>query len=79
MTDYKIQTTPVDWSRPIQFANGRPCRLLETNPDGTHVIRREDVDGITAVWTMPPDGSQSPGTLGYNMGMWIVNRDDDLT
>jgi len=24
----------VDWSKPIQFANGEPCELLETRPEG---------------------------------------------
>lgn len=24
----------VDWTKPIQLANGDPCELVETNPDG---------------------------------------------
>lgn len=62
-----------DWTKPIQFQNGQPCRLLETKSGGQRVVHREGVTDITAIWEMAPDGQMLPGSIGERMGYSIVN------
>lgn len=65
----------VDWSKPIQFANGEPVLLVETLEDGTRRIFRPNATIHTSTWDMSRDGSATPGSLGERGGYWIVNRE----
>jgi hypothetical protein len=69
-------TRPVDWSKPIQFANGEPVELLETLADGTRRVFLPNATVYTSVWDMAPDGSMSPDSIGERYGYWIGNREE---
>lgn len=34
LSDEANEAMTLDWAKPIQFENGQPCRLLETNANG---------------------------------------------
>ncbi len=67
-----------DWTKPIAFANGDPCELIETIekgscqfPEATRIVRRIGVDvPEAAIWFMSEDGR-----TGWDRaaGMFIVN------
>jgi len=69
---------PVDWTKPIQFKNGEPCHVLSIHPEGspnfpdrTHVIQRDGVEGVTAIWWYNADGK---GPKMYKNGEYdIIN------
>lgn len=70
----------VDWTKPIQFRNGEPCHVLSIHPEGspnfpdrTHVIQRDGVEGMTAIWWYNEDGvADRMVTPSYD----IINKPD---
>lgn len=63
----------IDWAKPIRFKNGRPARLIQTFPDGSHEIERTDETDITRYWRMPPDGQFADDTVGKRGGFDLEN------
>lgn len=71
----------LDWTRPIVFANGQPCELIHTAPEGvtnflpqklTRVIRRIGVEPIAAAtWFMSEDGKSN---WADEEGYYVVNQ-----
>ncbi|MBI3677913.1 MAG: hypothetical protein HY243_14995 [Proteobacteria bacterium] len=76
----------LDWTKPIRFANGERCRLIETwsggtpnFPDKKRIIERLDQDtstlggAISATWWI-----DEVGTVSWP-DMQIVNEDCELS
>ena len=64
----------IDWTKPIRFKNGRPARLIQTFPDGSHEIERTDEMRVHGrFWHVLADGQLTDDTVGKRGGYDLEN------